>query len=40
MRDHTGPPFPNPTIDLIRTMPQSTEAELDAKRAAALIGPG
>ncbi len=37
MRDHTGPPFANPTIDEIRTWPQDTPERLEAKRVAARV---
>lgn len=37
MREHTGPPFAKPTIDEIRTWPQDTSEQLEAKRAAARL---
>ena len=35
MREHTGPPFPNPTAEEIRRMPQETPEQREAKNAAA-----
>ncbi|OGL95103.1 hypothetical protein A2348_05050 [Candidatus Uhrbacteria bacterium RIFOXYB12_FULL_58_10] len=35
MRQHTGPPFPSPTIDDVRRMRSDTEERREAKRAAA-----
>lgn len=37
MREHTGPPFPDPTVEEIQRMPYATDEQIEAKKAAARI---
>ncbi len=37
MREHTGPPFPEPMLEDIQRMPYGTREEIEAKKAAARV---
>ncbi len=37
MREHTGPPSPNPTVEEIQRMPYVMPKEIEAKKAAARL---
>lgn len=37
MREHTGPAFPNPTVEEIQRMPYATDEQIETKKAAARV---